>query len=70
MRFAPRSRPADGLISAGVLGRESLAPVEAGGYFLRSMKRWLQEARSKGLHYAVAILIIAVLIAWGKVMER
>ena len=36
----------------------------------RSMRRWLQEARSKGLHYAVAILILAVLIAWGKVMER
>ena len=34
------------------------------------MKRWLENARSRGLHYALAILVIAILIAWGQVMER
>lgn len=34
------------------------------------MKLWLRNARSKGLFYAVGILILAILIAWGKVMER
>jgi hypothetical protein len=33
-------------------------------------KNWLRNARSNGLITAVAILVVAVLIAWGKVIER
>ena len=37
---------------------------------ISEMKQWLKNARSNGLLYAVGILIVAVLIAWGKVMQR
>jgi hypothetical protein len=34
------------------------------------MRRWLRDARSNGLLMAAVILIVAILIAWGKVLER
>lgn len=36
----------------------------------KAMKRWLRNARSNGLLTAALILVVAVLIAWGKVLER
>lgn len=34
------------------------------------MRRWLRDARGNGLLMGALILIVAILIAWGKVLER
>ena len=36
----------------------------------RSMKQWLRDAPGNRALMAAVILVLAILIAWGKVLER